>query len=117
MSIAQGPILQFYRGDGFSRVFTLKVDGMAQDITGWTVYLTGKKDLADSDANALFQKKNTVHGPGTGQTTFALDKDDTDIEPEEGYWYDIQYLPPDGDPMTVRGKFNVYQDVTITTTP
>ena len=62
------------------------------DISGWKFYFTAKRDLADSDLGAVFQK---VVAPTFGTSiSFQLNENDT---AEAGdLFYDIKALSPVG---------------------
>jgi hypothetical protein len=71
---------------------TFTNDGEIQDITGWTVFFTVKKNTNQTDSQALISKTITTHtSPTTGVTTISLSPTDTDIS-AGNYLYDITYI-------------------------
>ena len=113
--------IEVYRGDdkSISLTFTDKATGLAEDITGWTVYFTVKEayDNDPTDSAALITKDVTSHtAPTSGQTAIALTDTNTNISPGS-YFYDIQAKDASGNIMTVvSGIFEVLADVTRRTT-
>lgn len=56
---------EIFRGDDRDLTIAVKAPGgAAQNITGWTFWVTGKVNLADADAAAVFQRTNA--GTATG---------------------------------------------------
>lgn len=107
-------MLEITRGDDFTVGITIKDDdGNAIDITGWTFYLTVKKELSDSDADALIQEKVTSHtDPTNGKTEFELSSDQTDVN-SDTYYYDIQGIDNDEKITTfVNRRMKIVEDVT-----
>ena len=75
---------------------TFKKDGIAVDITDWTIYFYCKEKLEDSDANAKISKKITSHSDATnGITLIELTSSDTDLL--GSYYYSCDYKTDDGD--------------------
>jgi hypothetical protein len=106
--------LDIQQGDdkGFPLTFRNKA-GILIDITGWTVWLTVKRNLKDSDSEALIQKKVINHyDPTNGRTIILIDKFDSK-KPEGKYWYDIQIKNAAGRIKTIlTGRFNIKYEVT-----
>lgn len=102
------------RGDDVTINLAFKDDdGVAQDITGWTTFLTLKSDLALTDPNAEFQETVTSHdSPADGLTHFTIP--DTDSDDLLGvYYYDMQYKDNTGLIKTfAKGTFTFIEDVT-----
>lgn len=81
--------------------FTIKRNGVAEDITGWTVYFTVKKNQLDT--NALISKTVTTHtNPTSGITTVSIDKEDTQ-ELSGTLYYDLKVL-------NLSGKLKIYSE-------
>lgn len=71
-----------------------KKDGKAEDITGWTVYMTVKKTMELTDANAIINKKITSHSDAiNGLTQIELENTDTDYV--GNYYFSIDYKDDD----------------------
>jgi len=101
------------RGDDHTFALEFKQDGVPKNITGWTVFLTVKKNIDDLDANAVISKTVTSHtDPTNGKTEISIA--DTETDPLCGiYYYDIQYKDLAGIIKTVMlGTLNFYKDVT-----
>ena len=105
--------LTIIRGDDVSITLTYTdADGVAIDITGYSVFLTAKDEVDDdaTDADAIITKKVTVHSdPTNGETVIALTDADTDVALGD-YFADIQVVTGTGDVassdrfiLTVRG--------------
>ena len=106
--------LSVFRGD--DKVYNLSFkdgDGVAIDITDWTIFFTVKKNKLTPDADADISKDITVHtAPLTGLSAITLTDSDTDLDPRL-YWYDIQVKKDDGTISTViKDKFQVKGDIT-----
>lgn len=88
-------------------------DGNPVDITGGTVFFTVKKNLFDTDNEAVIKKEITVfQDPTDGIAILQLTKNDTDIVARD-YFYDIQLVLNDKVTSSDRGEFVVRQDVTV----
>lgn len=107
------------RGDDISIIVTCKDEttGLAIDITGYSVFFTVKKRIADADVSALVSKKVTSHtDPTAGQTTISLTHTETAVLKEGDYIYDFQLIDGSGNiSSTQRSQFVVLDDVTIRT--
>jgi hypothetical protein len=67
-----------YCGDDYVFDFELRdVNGNQVNLTGATIKMTVKKDVADSDPSAVFQKTATLTHPLQGQFTITIQ--DTDV--------------------------------------
>jgi hypothetical protein len=85
------------------------------DLTGGKVYFTCKKDVKDTDANAVFQKIIVSHSdPTNGKTTFELSATDTDeMEAGKVYRYDCTTILSNGKIYTLApGKINCVTRIT-----
>ncbi len=113
MSIPAPRNLYLTRGDDKFYVLTF-TDGNGDpiDITGWTIYFTVKRDLDDTDDEALIKKDITAHtDPTNGVTKIHLTSDDTDLI--GNFYYDIQVKKSDGIILTVlEGMITFKKDVT-----
>jgi hypothetical protein len=69
-------------------------DGNAIDITGFTYWLTVKKQLADADADAVIGPLSVTPGnhtdPANGETQIVIPSDTTAGVAVGEYYYDIQ---------------------------
>jgi hypothetical protein len=60
----------FSHGDRFLLAVTVKIDGVATDVTAWTQFwFTAKKRVGDPDSAAVFQKTLTGGSAGITKTT------------------------------------------------
>ena len=91
---------------------TLKKDGIAPDLTGWTIYFVVKTNMSDTDTNAKIKKTITTHyNPTAGITRVELSSTDTNIT-VGSYYYSVEYTDVDGRNGVLRmGRFNVLQPV------
>lgn len=106
--------LKIYKGATKSWILYFTKLDLAQDITGWTIYMTVKTNHADTDENAVINKKITSHTDATaGKTTISLSKTDTDLLGQ--YYYSIDYKDDVGNegPM-FEGRFQVKRSTRIT---
>lgn len=95
----------------------LQSDGSTPiDLTGGTVYFTvnSSSDPSDDTGTTIQKTATSFTSATTGQHTFTLTHDDTDIDPNT-YWYDAQFKDAVGSYLSsYRGKFVVQSDVTRT---
>jgi len=105
--------ITIYRGTSYPVVYNhTDSDGVAQDLTGKTLYFTVKSDVYDSsatDTTALISKTVTSHTDPTGGVSgFTLTDVDTYIEPGK-YHFDFIVEAADGkaEPPSVFGEFVV----------
>lgn len=91
-------------------------DGVALDITGWTIYYTVKERLTDNDESAILRKLVTVVASSTvGEVEIVLENTDTQDLEIKVYWHDIQVKNLDDKINTIAfGQLNVIADVTRT---
>jgi hypothetical protein len=83
------------QGDTVALPITVKLNGVAVNITGWHLYFSAKKNLNDTEF-AISTKEITEHSdPTHGITAIPLTADDTS-DLEGTYHYDIRYKKPDG---------------------
>jgi hypothetical protein len=116
--------LSMIRGDTRSYTLTFtKEDGSTQNITGWTITFTLKKNWQLPDSEASLQKIITSHiDAANGKSNLALFPADTkNLDPQD-YDFDIQVLANTGTSGTasevytvLRGKFTLEYDVTFGT--
>lgn len=80
---------------------TIKRNGLAQNITGWIIYFTVKKNRGDSEN--IFSKTIINHtAPLEGKTIITINKEDL-----KGLWGDFYYdIKVDND----LGKREIYSD-------
>lgn len=108
--------IDIIRGDDKTIIMTFKnSSGVVIDISGYTVYFTVKREITDTDAQAVIQKIILPAGhsdPENGRTSVDLTHDDTDL-PEGVYWYDFQIKSPTGlISSTPRERLSISQDIT-----
>ena len=109
--------LDIMRGDDKWYLLTFTdADDVAIDITDWTIFMTVKAKMTDTDANAKITSTVTSHyDPTAGQTRIHITDVQSTID-AASYYYDIQVKKSDGDIVTVMyGDFVVRQDVTLRT--
>lgn len=106
---------KFYRGD--TRKINLKFkdkNGTPLNLSGATIYLTVKNDIALDDNQSCFQKIITNHiNANEGETSITIDSSDTENLKPKKYYYDIQLTDSEGNKSTVIcGQFELLADVT-----
>lgn len=112
MNINDRPIdFEIIQGDDHAIQVTFKdEDGVAINITGYTVYFTVKKkpDADEDDSTAVLKKEVTSHtDPTNGITNIEIAKADTeDVEPRR-YFYDLQLK--DGSGKISSSKYGVLE--------
>ncbi|MDD5265448.1 MAG: hypothetical protein PHU43_11530 [Candidatus Bipolaricaulis sp.] len=107
-----------YKGDTFVKSLAFKDSAAAAiDITGWTIWFTIKNSTDDADADAIIQKKITVHtSPAAGLSAISMTAAETDSF-DSTYKYDIQIKKADGTIRTVlEDTITFTKDVTRSTT-
>ena len=103
-----------FRGDSKSYNLTFKdSDGVAIDITGYTIKFTVKENKDDTQANAIIKKVVTTHSdPTNGITAVTLSTSDTDLTVKD-YYYDFEMEDASGNITTfLEGIFRIKQDIT-----
>jgi len=97
-------IIYLYRKDSFQITCTITdADGTAIDLTGYTLYLTVKKDGRDNTTEI-----GPIQGsaPPTGISVFDLSITDTDIDFGE-YVYDVQYSNMSEKHTVIKSKLHI----------
>jgi len=88
--------LTIVKGTSKTYELTFKTEGVAENITGFSVYFTVKTNMADADSAALINKTITTFEDGTnGIALIELTPTDTAIA-IGNYWYSIDYKSDDG---------------------
>jgi len=103
-----------YRKSTGSITYTITQASVAFNLTGYTAYLTVKKNKTDADASALMQLTGVNDSPETlGTGTFTYSTSDSDFDAGE-YWYDI-YLSDGTNKFPVDvGRFAISEGITDT---
>lgn len=106
--------LTFDDGDDFPYIITLSRSGSPLDLTGYTFYFTVKKNLDDTDAEAVFKKIVTsISNPTQGVVTIDVDRADTLNQTPGEYFYDIKFQDASNKVRTVvEGKFTLTKSAT-----
>jgi len=105
--------IQIVRGD--TKVYTIQFkDGNSNpiNITGWTVFFTVKRNLKDTDTDALIKKTITTHTDVTnGVSEISLSPTDTNYV--GNFYFDIQVKQTDSSIHTIAiGTAEFIRDVT-----
>ena len=105
--------LQVVSKDTKTYTIRLKRNGVAVDISGWSLAFTAKLDFNDSDSNALINKNilfpsNTDSEAGIGYLT--LSSSDTDLPVGELY-YDAKFIDIDLRVTFMRGKLIILPSI------
>ena len=111
--------IPFWRGDGLVFDVTVTSEGAAVDLTTYDIWCTGKRNLSESDADAVFQVTKTagdivISGAGNNVATITVPASDTvGLTVPLTLYYDVQIKAPAGQPITVAwGQLAIGQDVT-----
>jgi len=110
---------QAFRGDTYERTLEfLDDDDNPKDITGWQLFFTLKVNKTDTDVDAVLKKDWDTHlTPTDGLTLFQLTAAEANAL-AGSYWYDMQYVKPDGTVITfMSGNFVFEEDITRRITP
>ena len=101
------------RGDTTAWTFTIKSDGTAIDITGFSYLLTvDPSDEPTGSGSNLFQLTGTLTFPLVGIVSFQMTALQADQTPSE-YFYDLQQVDGSGNIRTIaKGTFEFKQDIT-----
>ncbi len=104
--------IKITRKDTMIYVLYFKDDGIAKDITGWTVYFTAKEKMDDPDTSAVISKEITSHtNPTIGKTQIDLESTDTDL-PVGSYYYSIDVLTDeDQEKVIISGRMTITKRV------
>lgn len=106
------------RGNTVPITVVITVDGAPYDLTGCTLFFTGKTDLSQADDDALFEKETgngiTHINIPEGRAKIVLPAAETyDAPIDETIYCDIQLKTADGEIYTVAsGKLTFLEDVT-----
>ena len=105
-----------YQNEDYADSLTIKINGIAADITGWTIYFTIKKDKADADSSAIYQQVVTSHtSPTTGVTRISIPNSTLLLISAGDYYYDIKLKDSVGTKYTgLYGIFTINGTVTKT---
>lgn len=103
----------------YELIVTNESTGRAEDITDWEINFTVKKNMKDTDEEAVITKDiglmsgaDSEHSdPTNGKTIITIDPDETDLTGV--YYYDIKYVKGDGNTgIIVRGRIKFIETVT-----
>lgn len=102
-----------YHGSDENIRVTVKEDGSAVDITGWSITLRIKKKLNDADDDALYSQANSSHtDPAGGISDFAIAKETVNGWEPDRYYIGLQVTDDQGKdrstpPMYIQVKKDV----------
>ena len=104
--------LTIYKKSTKTYEIQFKKDGVAVDITGWSIYFTVKEAMEDLDADAKLAKTITTFTNATGGVALIeLTIVDTNIT-AGNYWYAIDYKDSDDNEDTLlTGKIKIIEPV------
>ena len=95
-----------------SKTYTFTItdsDGVAVDISGWSVYFTVKESLEDTDVNAIISKNVVFPSDATsvaGIGYLPLTSVETDVV-LGNFYYDMKLVDGDSRETFLRGKYNI----------
>lgn len=109
------------RGDTIDLEVTATRAGAPVDLTGADIWCTGKRNLKDADADAVFQKKIgdgvAIVDADAGEALVTLDPADTaSLTKQTTLYCDVQLVEADGRVTTIAsGTLTVELDATVAT--
>jgi hypothetical protein len=114
--------IRIKRGRTKRFIVTVKVGGVARNVTNDTFWFTVKSRFSDLDNAALFQLTNgsgiSMYAPTLGKILVAIEPGDTDGCPSQRtvYNYDLSVAYQTGEKYTIsEGAFAVEPDITNST--
>ena len=108
-------MIQIVKGSDATIKITFSKNGVAFDITGYTILFTAKKveAVTMADTLAAIKKNITVHtDPTHGISAISLNNLETDIEAGKYYW-DIRLLKDGVISSTIYDILEITQNITI----
>ena len=110
------------RGDNIKFDVDVKLDDVPLDISAYSIWCTGKRQLSDADVDAVWQVTKaggqiTVIGAGNNIARINVPGSNTAVLTENAtLFYDVQIKSAGGDIDTVAdGRVQILQDVTRAT--
>lgn len=120
--MANQDIGPFKRGDTIRFSVTITQGGASLDVSAYDIWCTGKRQLSDLDASAVFQVTKaggqiTVTGAGNNIAQVSVPGSSTSsLTDNATLFYDVQIKSPGGEITTVsEGRMSVLLDVTRAT--
>ena len=108
-------ITKIIRGKPETWVFNFDID-----ITGYTILFKIKKNMSDTDANAIFSKTITTHSdPTNGTTSFEQTAQETNDIENGTYWFAVKAFDAEGAAVTetdsekIQYVQNIIQTLTV----
>lgn len=100
-----------------SKIYTLRLkrNGVAVDISGWSLYFTAKEDFNDLDAAAKISKSTTFPDDANSEAGIgflSLSSDDTDLDVGE-FFYDMKFVDTDFRTTFMRGKLVILPSIRL----
>lgn len=93
--MAQYQDLEFFRKGTPSYELIFTKDGAPINITDWTIYLTVKENMVDTDANAKIKRDITTHTDAVnGKSLITLTSTETDLI--GNYYYSFDFKDDEG---------------------
>ena len=103
-------------GATFTKTFTWKIDGQAQNLTNYTARMQVRKGYAGSDLLVSLTSSSGITLGGTAGTIAVFIADSATSNLPSGVWrYDLEMVSGDATPIVTRlleGKFTVTPEVT-----
>lgn len=107
--------IQLVKKDTKTYTIRLTKNGMAENISGWTLYFTVKADFNDADSAAIISK-NTIF-PSNAESIagigyLSLTSAETDVAIGE-YFYDMKFVDVNYRETFLRGQINIIPSVRV----
>lgn len=119
MTITESTALTMRRGDTFTFDVTVTLAGAALDLTTYGITSTGKTNLSDTDAQAIYQVTKTgggitVTGAGNNVARVVIPAAATSgMTTNATIWYDCQIKLGANVYTVALGRLSIYLDVTV----
>jgi hypothetical protein len=105
--------LEIVRRDTKNYKLQITQNGVAVDVSGWTIYYTVKTDFNDVDSSALISKNVLIPSNSesmAGITYLALSSSDTAL-PVGEYFYDIKLIDTGSRVTFMSGKLDIVPSI------
>jgi hypothetical protein len=103
--------IEITRGAGASGTLTVKVNGVAVNVTGYTGRLVGKAKKTDADATAAINVALAVSEALAGVMAWSLTAAQTKAVAPGSYEGEFHIVPPTGEPIKAQGLIDCTREV------
>lgn len=101
------------RNNDRNLAITVKKDGAAQNIAGWQILFSVKRNQNDDDSEAIIDVAGSIVSAAAGTATIPILASDTATEEVGPYYYDILVIDDqDKRQSSLTGIFDLVQEIT-----